>query len=70
VVGGFWRKRQGLLWSLENFRGFFWIFGGFRVVYDLFVNIFRKPRALLEFLQTSKDCGKILDKYRGFGTNL
>jgi hypothetical protein len=26
VVGGFWRKRQGLLRNLGNFWGFLWIF--------------------------------------------
>jgi hypothetical protein len=29
VVGGFWRKRQWLLWSLGNFWGFLWNFEGF-----------------------------------------
>jgi hypothetical protein len=40
------------------------------VVSDLFVNIFWKPRAVLEFLQTSEDYGEIFNKYRGFGANL
>jgi hypothetical protein len=40
VVGGSWRKRHGLLQSLEIFQGFLWIFGVFRAVLDLFVNIF------------------------------
>jgi hypothetical protein len=47
-------QKTGLLRSLGIFRNFcqFWRF-------------FRKPRALLKFLQTSEDCGEIFDKYRG-----
>jgi hypothetical protein len=32
VVGGSLVQKIGLLWNLENLRGFLWIIGGFRVV--------------------------------------
>jgi hypothetical protein len=65
VVGGYLVEKRGLLRNLENFRGFLWIFGGFRVVLDLVANIFQKQWALLEFLQTFEDRDKICGKFKG-----
>jgi hypothetical protein len=63
-------QKTGVLAEFGNFHWVLWNFGVFRVVSDLFVNIFWKPRAVLEFLQTSEDYGEIFNKYRGFGANL
>jgi hypothetical protein len=66
VVEGFWHKRQGLLWSLENFQGFLWIFGVFGEVYDLLVNSFQIRGVLLNFFQVHRNSELIYNKSRSF----
>jgi hypothetical protein len=65
-----WRVLAQKMGALANFGDFCGVLGGFRAVLDQYVNIFQKPRTLLEFLQMSGGHSEIYNKFRGLSVNL